>query len=62
MFEDACEIAIDELLSSVCAEVVTDPTAHTNIVKRKIKLFLIGFQLSFIVFQDCRENCGASEL
>jgi hypothetical protein len=30
------------------AGAAVDPSRHTNIAKRKIKLFLIGFQLSVI--------------
>lgn len=63
VFEDGCETTIlDELFSSDCADAATDPSAHTNIVKRKIKLFLIGL-LSFLllILQDCREICRASE-
>jgi len=42
------DAAVVRLFWSDRADAAVDPSAHTNIVKRKIKLFLIGFQLSVI--------------
>ena len=61
-FEDGWETTIfDVEFSSDWAEVFAAPSAHTNIVKRKIRLLLIGFQLSFIDTSGLPGHCRASE-
>jgi len=40
--EDADPTSLDRVSPSDCAKAAADPSAHTNIVKRKIKLLLMA--------------------
>ena len=59
--EKADKVSGVPLFGPDCANTRVDPSAHTNIAKRKIRFVLIDFQLSVIGISGYREKLAARQ-